>query len=150
MKAVISVIFSLSAIGLTLSCSREFFSAAIEPQLYSSGCIKGSICNINYKIDNRSEYRASAISCGHGIEAYEYLVKKNGYYFVSCSKQFDITKFKPDTIFVYNDTEISYIKADDGCRLKREWPSGFCIFHYFKEEMNFDNNIKKLKSVELY
>lgn len=150
MKAVFSVIFVLSIIISTISCTRECYLAEIEHRIYSSGCIKGNICNINYKIDNKSEYRISAISSGHGIEAYEYLIKNNGYYFVSCSKCFDITKFKPDTIFVYKNTIISYIKADDGYRLKREWPSGLCVLHYFAETSNLDKNIKKLKNVKLY
>ena len=150
MKAGISIFCFCICFGLSISCSHNIHTTSITEYVYSNGNIRGNICNVNYIINNKLEYKVSTMSCGHGVEANCYQTKNNGYYFVSCSKNFDIAKFEPDTIFLYKNTTISIGKINYEFRIKREWKSGFYVVHSFFDESNSIKNLKCIKNIKVY
>lgn len=98
---------------------------------YYYGSIVGELCNTHFKIGSNFNYRYSTISCGHGVEACEYRTLNDGYYFVSCSQDFDVAHFEPDSVFLFNNTTISIGDLGKEVRIMRVWKSKFYVVHCF-------------------
>ena len=137
-------------IVLLVSCSHSINVVTDGGDIYFNGNISGNICNVNYIIKNQSEYKIYTISCGHGVEAYGYQTKNNGYYFVSCNNNFDITKFEPDTMIQYRNTKISIGRIKNNIRIMREWQSGLCVVHCFLDETNTMEHLNYIKNIKVY
>lgn len=150
MKVGISICCICMWIALLVSCSHSIKVTTVTDDIYSKGSIRGNICNVNYIIKNKSEYKIYTMACGHGVEAYGYQTKNNGYYFVSCSKSFDITRFDPDTMFLYMNTKVSIGRIENETRIMREWQSGFCVVHCFFDETNVMEHLNCIKNIKVY
>lgn len=98
---------------------------------YYYGSIVGELCDTHFKIGCNFNYRYSTISCGHGVEAFEYQTLNDGYYFVSCSQDFDVAHFEPDSVFLFNNTTISIGDLGREVRIMRAWKSKFYVVHCF-------------------
>lgn len=114
---------------------------------YYCGSIVGEQCNTHFKIDGNFNYRYSAISCGHGVEACEYQTLNDGYYFVSCSQDFDVAHFKADTAFVFNNTMISIGDVDKEVRVMRTWESKFYVVHCFIDKSKKNKYLEVIKNI---
>lgn len=114
---------------------------------YYYGSIVGELCDTHFKIGSNFNYRYSTISCGHGVEACEYQTLNDGYYFVSCSQDFDVAHFKPDSVFLFNNTMISIGDLGREVRIMRVWESKFYVVHCFFDKSQKGRYIEVVKNI---
>lgn len=114
---------------------------------YYHGSIVGELCNTHFKIGGNFNYRFSTISCGHGVEACEYQTQNEGYYFVSCSQDFDVAHFEPDSVFLFNNTTITIGDLGREVRIMRTWKSKFYVVHCFFDKSQKSRYIEVIKNI---